>query len=77
MHDSPYRSDVLAPAEFDAWPDEQVHLEWGVTGAALAAERGDAVAVIDVLSFLTTMSIACSRAFSCLVYSLGSVGLSM
>lgn len=69
MTNSPCRSDVLAPADFDAWPDEQVHLEWGVTGAALAAERGDAVAVIDVLSFSTTMSIACSMDFSCLVYS--------
>lgn len=61
--------DVLAPAQFDAWPDSQVHLEWGVTGAALACERGDIVAIVDVLSFSTTMSIACSRDFSCLVYS--------
>ncbi|MCT9094336.1 2-phosphosulfolactate phosphatase [Streptomyces sp. ASQP_92] len=69
MTDFAYGSDVLAPADFDPWPDRQVHLEWGVTGARLAAGRGDAVAVVDVLSFSTTMSIACARDFSCLVYS--------
>jgi 2-phosphosulfolactate phosphatase len=67
--DSPQSSDVLAPADFDPWPGSQVHLEWGITGAALAAERGDAVAVVDVLSFSTTLSIACARDFSCWVYS--------
>lgn len=69
MTEPPCRSDVLAPADFDPWPDRQVHLEWGVTGAALAAERGDAVAVVDVFSFSTTMSIACARDLLCLVYS--------
>ncbi|WP_328314839.1 2-phosphosulfolactate phosphatase [Streptomyces sp. NBC_00442] len=69
MTEFPHGSDVLAPKDFDPWPGHQVHLEWGVAGAALAAERGDAVAVVDVLSFSTTMSIACARTFACLVYS--------
>jgi 2-phosphosulfolactate phosphatase len=52
---------------FDPWPATQVHLEWGVTGARLAAERGDAVVVVDVLSFSTSVTIAAGRGVGCLV----------
>ena len=31
------------------------HLEWGVSGAKRAAERGDVVVVVDVLRFTSTV----------------------
>jgi 2-phosphosulfolactate phosphatase len=52
---------------FDPWPATQVHLEWGTTGARLAAERGDAVVVVDVLSFSTSVTIAAGQGVGCLV----------
>lgn len=39
----------------------QVHLDWGVAAALEAAERGDVVVIVDVLSFSTTAAIALER----------------
>ncbi|QDU82164.1 2-phosphosulfolactate phosphatase [Polystyrenella longa] len=61
--DSPYLY------SFDPWPDIEVHTEWGETGTALASERGDLVVIVDVLSFSTTLAVACGHGATILVYS--------
>ncbi|WP_417388326.1 2-phosphosulfolactate phosphatase [Gimesia sp.] len=66
-------TDVDGTQAFDPWPDTQVHIEWGVPGAALAMERGDYVVLVDILSFSTSVSIACSRGARVLVYSLEEI----
>ena len=54
---------------FEPWPDSSVHVSWGPAGAALAAERGDIVVLVDVLLLSTTLSVAVARDFTCLIYS--------
>jgi 2-phosphosulfolactate phosphatase len=54
---------------FDPWPACQLHLEWGAAGAALAAERGDGIVVVDVLSFSTTLTMAAERGIDAYVYA--------
>lgn len=43
---------------FDPWPDTQLHLDWGLAAARLAVERGDAVVIVDALTFSTTVIMA-------------------
>jgi 2-phosphosulfolactate phosphatase len=43
---------------FDPWPDARLHLDWGLDAARLAVERGDAVVIVDALSFSTTVIMA-------------------
>jgi 2-phosphosulfolactate phosphatase len=54
---------------FEPWPAADIHVEWGLAGSKLAAARGDLVVLVDVLSFSTSLSIACGRGATVLVYS--------
>src|SRR5215213_6495864 len=72
MTQLPTGTDVWPDAgtgRFDPWPACQVHVEWGGIGAGLAAERGDGVVVIDVLSLSTTVTMAAERGIDAYVYS--------
>jgi len=54
---------------FEPWPEADIHVEWGQAGARLAAARSDLVVLVDVLSFSTSLSIACGRGATVIVYS--------
>jgi 2-phosphosulfolactate phosphatase len=63
------RSDV-GTAPFEPWPEgRQLHVEWGPPGARLAAERGDIVVIVDVLSFSTSVVLTATRGGTALAYS--------
>lgn len=51
---------------------QQVHLDWGVAAALEAAERGDVVVIVDVLSFSTTAAIALERKANVVVAKAGA-----
>lgn len=60
----------LDDGDFEPWPSGvQVHLEWGPNGAVLAAEQGDLIVIIDVLSFSTSVTLTAGRAAVALAYS--------
>lgn len=67
MTDRPTNVDWLE--SFEPWPEADIHVEWGLAGASLAAAREDLVVLVDVLSFSTTLSIACGRGATVIVYS--------
>ena len=54
---------------FDAWPPVQVHVEWGEVATREAARRQQLVAVVDVMSFSTTVSMAVDRGAEVLALS--------
>jgi len=65
-------SDVASnfDVQFDPWPQAaQVHVEWGVPAARLAARRGDLVVLVDVLSFSTSVIEVVARACIAFCYS--------
>ena len=64
-----FSSTDVGLGDFEPWPEAEIHLEWGVAGARLAASRGDAVILVDVLSFSTSLAIACENGAQVLVYS--------
>jgi len=73
MHEPADAPTDVAAVGFEPWPDSSVHVTWGSTGAALAAERGDVIVVVDVMSFSTTLAIAVARDFTCLVYTTAEI----
>lgn len=55
---------------FDPWPSAvDIHIAWEVSGARLAAERGDLVVIVDVLSFSTAVTSVVAGGATALSYS--------
>jgi 2-phosphosulfolactate phosphatase len=54
---------------FDAWPRADVHVEWGEVATLEAARRQHCIAIVDVLSFSTTVSMALDRGAEVLALS--------
>ena len=54
---------------FDAWPPAEVHVEWGEVATIEAARRQHCIAIVDVLSFSTTVSMALDRGAEVLALS--------
>jgi 2-phosphosulfolactate phosphatase len=71
--DSEFSTEATTQAGFNPWPDFPIHLEWGKTGAQLAATKQQIVVLVDVLSFSTSLSIACNRGATVLAYSLSEL----
>ena len=63
------RASDVGPSPFEPWPEAQVHVEWGPTGARLAAGRGDIVVIVDVLAFSTSVVLTTARGGTALSYS--------
>ncbi|MGW3952279.1 2-phosphosulfolactate phosphatase [Streptomyces sp. NPDC004752] len=63
----------LPSAPFEPWPTAQLHVEWGRQAARLAADRGDAVVVVDTLTFSTTVTMAVGRGAAVLALSRAEV----
>ncbi|MGW3956168.1 2-phosphosulfolactate phosphatase [Streptomyces sp. NPDC004752] len=64
-----YGASDLPSAPFEPWPAAHLHVEWGRQAAKLAADRGDAVVVVDTLTFSTTVTMAVSRGAAVLALS--------
>jgi 2-phosphosulfolactate phosphatase len=63
------RASDVGTSPFEPWPEAQVHVEWGPTGARLAAGRGDIVVIVDVLAFSTSVVLTTARGGTALSYS--------
>lgn len=64
----PEHSSDVGDEPFEPWPaDAEIHVEWGSSGAALAADRGDVVVIVDVLSFSTSIVEITARGGSAIV----------
>lgn len=71
MHE--FGASDLPRAPFEPWPAAHLHVEWGSQAAQLAADRGDAVVVVDTLTFSTTVTMAVSRGAAVLALSRAEV----
>ena len=68
MSDDPRLTDV-GFGRFDPWPSARVHVEWGDVATREAARRNQYIAIVDVLSFSTTVSMLLDRGAEVLAVS--------